>query len=89
MEQLDEIWSDNDMEDLPFSTSVNEQLILDVMVKLDSENRITNDICLKVKQWIKFNTYINEISYDSTDEYKIWVHTVYSKLNNILCKTSI
>ena len=87
MEKLDEIWSDNDMEGLPFSTSVNEQRILDVIIKLDIENRITNDICLKVKQWIKFNTYTNEILYDSTDEYKIWVYTVYSKLNNILCKT--
>ena len=33
MEELEKVWSDNDMEGLPFSTTVNEAKVLEILKK--------------------------------------------------------
>ena len=60
MEELEKVWSDNDMEGLPFSSTVNEVNVLEVLKKLSSKKSLNTDI-YKVKQWIKFNKYFNEV----------------------------
>lgn len=60
MEELEKVWSDNDMEGLPFSSTVNEVNVLEVLKKLSSKKSLNTDIYKKVKQWIKFNKYFNE-----------------------------
>ena len=64
MEELEKVWGDNDMEGLPFSTSVNEAKVLEVLKELSSKNSLNADIYKKVKQWIKFNRYFNETIYE-------------------------
>ena len=83
MERLDKIWSDNDMEGLPFSSSVNEARILKVLEDLQSENILTPDIITRVKQWIIFNKCVNN-HIEPNEEYVTWVYIIYSKIEKII-----
>ena len=83
MEKLNEIWGDNDMEGLPFSTNVNEKLVLDVIKDLHSKKILNRKVYEKVKQWIKFNYYFNEVLDESSLDYKNYVHRIYSQINNL------
>jgi hypothetical protein len=86
MDELEKVWGNNNMEDLPFSTTVNEYKILEIIEKLYSENKITINIYKKVKQWIKFNHSFNEVLHESELEYRDNVHNVYCKIEDLFGK---
>lgn len=86
MEELEKIWGDNDMEGLPFSTSVNEAKVLKVLKDLSSKNSLNADIYKKVKQWIKFNRYFNETIYEKNMEYESFAHNIYLNINILFLK---
>lgn len=76
---LDELWKDPS-DALPFNPNINEELILQAVASLHSDKTLTSSTRNKVKQWIKFNKYIN--MYEDND-YKTWVYQIYAKLEQL------
>ena len=84
MEDLENVWSDNDMDGLPFSTTVNEKRILEIVQTLSEKKMLSDKIYDKVKQWVKFNYTFNEVLHESSSEYKTFVHEIYLGIDTIL-----
>lgn len=84
MEDLERVWSDNDMEGLPFSTTVNEKRILKIIKTLSEKKMLNDEIYDKVKQWVKFNYTFNEIFHTSSSKYKAFVHKIYLEIDILL-----
>ena len=83
MEKLEKVWEDVNMEGLPFSTTTNECKILEVLEELNSRNELNIEIYKKVKQWIKFNRFFNEVIHESGSEYKNATYQVYVKIEEL------
>jgi hypothetical protein len=79
MEQFDSLMAPG--EDLPFSATVNEQLVYNALQELSANDQITRQVCDKVRQWIRFNRSLN--MYEES-EYQLWVRQIYSKIEILL-----
>lgn len=78
--KLDALWKDPD-DVWPFNPNVNEQLILDAITELHSDTGIDSNTCDKIKQWIKFNKFINK---DEDNEFQTFVYQIYSKIELLI-----
>ena len=81
METLAMLLADNPDEGLPFSTTVNEQRVLDAV--LLARDDIDEAFKSRIRQWIRFNTALN--MYED-EPYQTWVHAVYSQIEYALKK---
>lgn len=79
MDALNTIWSTS--EDLPFATNVNEEHILDIVKAMKMNQSLDADTVSKIRQWIRFNSYLNA---QEEDPYRTWVATVYSQIEHVL-----
>ena len=81
MQFLEELWSDHDMEGLPFSTRVNPADVLTTLTNI--QDQLSTKIHVKVKQWIRFHYFMNEILFEQMPEKKKIDHDYYMKIDDL------
>lgn len=79
--ELEDIWADKHDEGLPFSTAVNEALVLEALKKIAVAGQLDNTLVVRVKQWITFNQWINE---HEDEPYRTWVEAIYSQISALM-----
>ena len=81
METLDALWNDRHDEGIPFSSTVNEARVLEVLRQLSQDDLIDDAIRARTRHWIVWNRSIN--MYES-EPFVTWVEQVYSHIESIL-----
>ena len=80
MEELKELLKDK-YENLPFSSTVNEHVVLQHISRASQTDKIDFAYKNYVAEWITFNKWSNQFE---TGEYVSWVSAIYSQIQNVI-----
>ena len=79
MKKLEQLLKNDD--DLPFKTNIEAESVTNLLRDIEQNGHLDQNVCNYVKQWIKFNTYLNMYEDDTCKKEDI---KQYSLINEIL-----